>query len=83
MPRTTVEIDGKRVPFSKIVECHQKVENGGNHFCLPLKKENAKRSRWGEPRIYVFKDEETGKFNVKIGLEFVEANYCLMCGEKL
>lgn len=83
MPKTTVEVCGKRVAYKNIVECHQKIGNDGNHFCRPLAVENGKRSRWGEAKIYVFRDVGNGKFNVKIGLEFIEANYCPLCGEKL
>lgn len=68
----------KRLPNGFSVSPDENVHN-----CQHLIDANVKRLSSGEGMVYIFRDVENKKLNVKIGLEFVEMNFCPFCGKKL
>ena len=53
------------------------------HSCRPLTRENAARSVNKESQIHIFKDFDSGEWNMKVGLEFVRMNTCPFCRGEL
>ena len=59
------------------------VPDKNRHNCDELILENRKRLKNRETIVHVFKDFDSEKFYLKVGLEFVQVNLCPWCGEKL
>lgn len=59
-----------------------KIEEG-LHECRKMKMENNARARIGETSLSVFKDVDSGRYTLRVGMEFVEIHSCPFCGEKL
>jgi hypothetical protein len=55
----------------------------GSHDCLALAYSNEGRVSRGESTIYVFQDIDNNKWNIRLGLEFIEVNCCPFCSSKL
>lgn len=53
----------------------------GNHNCELVFAENANRISGGESAIYIFKDLESQKWNIRVGIEFISVKFCPFCGK--
>ena len=55
----------------------------GLHECSMLDDENLKREEMGESKVTVFQDVENGMWTMRVGLEFIEMQFCPWCGRGL
>jgi hypothetical protein len=53
----------------------------GLHACDELRSANENRD--GESDVHIFQDYGSCRFNIQVGLEFIEVNFCPFCGEQL
>jgi hypothetical protein len=53
------------------------------HECHQLKSANESRIAEGDNSIRIFKDFDSGRFNMMVGLEFATITYCPFCGRKV
>lgn len=51
------------------------------HNCDELR--SANENRGGESDVNIFQDYDSCRFNIRVGLEFVEVNFCPFCGKQL
>ena len=78
----TVIMQHYKLPPKKEQPVFIEIEKG-LHNCDALIEENQNRASQGESEIFVFQDEDNCRWNIRVGLEFLQVNFCPWCKEKL
>ena len=73
----------KNYPKHEVKSAIQYEQEKKIHFCNGLRDINEERFAEGEVNIRIFEDFNSCKWNMMIGLEFVQMDFCPFCGRKL